>query len=448
MLDTVTNSPDKLQTKTFVDMESLDKAILEKKNIIKNLLQPSKPDMSKYEDLFKEFDAKKIHSSVTRRKLVTELCKLNAEEQEPFYIIDLSQIVKQYLQWEKYLPRVHPFYAVKCNPDYSILRTIQYMGGHFDCASKAEIEVLLNMGVDPKTQIIFANPCKQISHIKYARDVGVSMTTVDNEAELYKIKDHWPTAGVVIRIGVDDSQSLCRFSSKFGASLETCATLIKICKELQLNLIGVSFHVGSGCYDVTSFKKAIHDAYEVFKMAEKEGFNLTLLDIGGGWPGTNDVKPTFQDIAVAIRPILDELFPEGKVKIIAEPGRYFAAASHTMVCNVFAKRHMPENVKLGEPEYLYYINDGLYGSFNCLYFDHAKITIKTVTFGKRSKKKHLCTIFGPTCDALDKIAEKVEMPELEIGDWIYVPKFGAYSTAAASAFNGFKTVKKYFVWRN
>jgi hypothetical protein len=116
MLDTVT--PDKLQTKTFVDMESLDKAILEKKNIIKNLLQPSKPDMSKYEDLFKEFDAKKIHSSVTRRKLVTELCKLNAEEQEPFYIIDLSQIVKQYLQWEKYLPRVHPFYGKslkKCN---------------------------------------------------------------------------------------------------------------------------------------------------------------------------------------------------------------------------------------------------------------------------------------------------------------------------------------------
>jgi ornithine decarboxylase len=152
--------------------------------------------------------------------------------------------------------------------------------------------------------------------------------------------------------------------------------------------------VGSGCYDVTSFKKAIHDAYEVFKMAEEEGFNLTLLDIGGGWSGTNDVKPTFQDIAVAIRPILDELFPEGKVNIIAEPGRYFAAASHTMVCNVFAKRHMPENVKLGEPEYLYYINDGLYGSFNCLYFDHAKITIKTVTFGKRSKKKHLCTIFG------------------------------------------------------
>lgn len=57
MLDTVT--PDKLQTKIFDDMESLDKAILEKKNLIKNLLQPAKPDMSKYEDLFKEFDAKK-----------------------------------------------------------------------------------------------------------------------------------------------------------------------------------------------------------------------------------------------------------------------------------------------------------------------------------------------------------------------------------------------------
>src|SRR5690606_11495114 len=110
---------------------------------------------------------------------------------------------------------------------------------------------------------------------------------------------------------------------------------------------------------------------------------------------------------------------------------------HTMVCNIFSKRKNKVEQGSQEPEFLYYINDGLYGAFNCLFFDHAKIDVKTISSGKE-KKKHLCTIFGPTCDALDRIAEKIYLPELEIGDWIYVPNFGAYTVSAASEFNGFK----------
>lgn len=449
----VLNPPSILENELPKKRNKKKKKKVQQKKVVSNLLNVKQDipaitqDMSKYEDLFKEFDAKPIPRDVSTRRLVTELCKLESDDQEAFYVVDLAQVVKQYLKWQKYLPRVKPYYAVKCNPLKAILRTIQYMGGNYDCASRAEIEQLINIGVDPATQIIFANPCKQISHIKYARDVGVTMTTVDNEAELYKLRNHWPSVGVIIRIGVDDSHSVCRFSSKFGASIDSCPRLIKVCKELDLNLIGVSFHVGSGCYDVTSFVQALENAHSVFKMAEKEGFQLSLLDIGGGWPGTDDVKPTFKDIATGIRQKIDTLFPIDKVKVIAEPGRYFAAASHTMVCSVYAKRHIPKNAKIGEPEFLYYINDGLYGAFNCLYFDHAKINVKTITFGKRSTKKRLCTIFGPTCDALDKVADKIMLPELEIGDWVYVPDFGAYTNAAASSFNGFKTQKIYYVWK-
>lgn len=361
--------------------------------------------------------------------------------EDPFYIVDLSKIVEQYRQWELLLPRVKPFYAVKCNPNPHIMRTIAHLGGGFDCASKAEISEVLALGV-PKEKIIFANPCKQVSHCKFAEDLGLKMVTFDNEAELEKIKKYWPTAEVIMRIITDDSKSVCQFSTKFGAPSPQWMKLIQKAKDLDLNLVGISFHVGSGCGDVNAYITALTNARQIFDMANEVGFNMRVLDIGGGFPGTEDSLLTFPQIANAIREPINELF-EPEVMVIAEPGRYFACASHTLVCNVFAKRQMPSD----EPEYLYYINDGVYQSFNCIFFDHADVQIKTPP-RINTDEKFLCSIYGPTCDALDCIAKKVYMPKLEIGDYLYFPNFGAYTVAAASAFNGFKTCDIHYIWRD
>jgi len=118
------------------------------------------------------------------------------------------------------------------------------------------------------------------------------------------------------------------------------------------------------------FKKRFMMQKKVFETAKEYGFDLSLLDIGGGFPGTSDIKPTFQDIAKTISPLLNELFPKN-VKIIAEPGRYFATSCHTLVCNIFGKK---KNKKENQ-EFLYYVNDGVYNSFSCLYFDHANLNL-------------------------------------------------------------------------
>ncbi len=60
-----------------------------------------------------------------------------------------------------------------------------------------EMKAVLDLGVSPD-RIIYANPCKQISHIKYAAQRGVQLMTFDNEWELFKVKDHFPTAKYVI----------------------------------------------------------------------------------------------------------------------------------------------------------------------------------------------------------------------------------------------------------
>lgn len=374
---------------------------------------------------------------------VVQKCAENFDSEDPFYVVDLGVLVSQFLQWKTLLPRVEPHYAVKCNNSQPLLSVLNALGAGFDCASQVEIESVMSLGMTAD-RIIFANPCKQKSHIKHAATRGIKMVTFDNEDELHKIKAGWPNAEVVLRIITDDSKSICQFSTKFGARLDDCPALIALAKKLDLNLVGVSFHVGSGCLSTESFVKAVESARWVFDEAESQGLQLSLLDVGGGFPGTKDTLP-FEDIAAALGPAIDKMFPS-HVRVIAEPGRYFAAATHALACNLFSKRTI--NNTDGDKEFLYYINDGVYGSFNCIFFDHVDPEVDTLVSRRPDEKQYLSSVFGPTCDALDCIAKRKLLPELDIGDWLYFPNFGAYTVAAASAFNGFTTAKIHYIFRD
>jgi len=384
-------------------------------------------------DVMSKFDVIPFTGSI-EEVISNKLKEEDRDKEEAFYIIDLGAVLRKYDQWVRSLPRVKPFYAIKCNPNTAIVKTLASLGVNFDCASKAEIQQILGSGVEA-SRIIYANPTKMKSHINYAKSCGVELMTFDNKDELNKIAECFPTAKLVLRIITDDSQSVCRFSTKFGAPLPVCSGLLAHAKELGLNVVGISFHVGSGCMSVTSFEQAIRSAYKIFQEAKQIGYNFTMLDLGGGWPGTEDGKVSFTEIANHIRPILDNLFPE-TVEIIAEPGRYFVAESHTLAVNVFAKRVMeqPEEGK----SFLYYVNDGVYQSFNCIFFDHIHPTPLVFEENGRSQQ-YRCTIFGPTCDSMDCISKDIYLPELEVGEWLYFKNMGAYTVAAASPFNGFKS---------
>lgn len=385
-------------------------------------------------DIVNKFEVESFNSTVEEiieNKINTED---GFEKEEALYIIDLGVVLKKYKQWVKYLPRVKPFYAIKCNPNPAIVRTLASLGVNFDCASKQEIQQILGSGIQA-SRIIYANPTKMKSHINFAKGVGVDLMTFDNMAELEKVSECFPDARLVLRIITDDSNSVCKFSTKFGAPMDQTFNLLKRAKELCLNVVGVSFHVGSGCMSTKSFVAAIQSAHRVFKQGEELGYDFKLLDLGGGWPGTDDDGICFTEIADCIRPVLDEYFPP-EVDIIAEPGRYFAAECHTLAVNVFAKRVMPD--ENGGKKFLYYINDGVYQSFNCIFFDH--VHPKPLVFKQNGRtEQYKCTIFGPTCDSMDCIAKDIAMPELEVGEWLYFKNMGAYTTAAASPFNGFKS---------
>jgi len=385
----------------------------------------------------KEF--KRDDSIIDIISTLTEKMKID----DPFFVVDLSTVIDQMNRWKENLGRISPYYAIKCNPDNAIIKLLSMMDIGFDCASMNEISRVLSFDISPG-KIIFANPSKDVNHLKYARREDVDLLTFDCEEELYKIKNYHPNADLIIRIKVDDSNSQCKFSSKFGADLIETMDILKIAKSMKLNIVGVSFHVGSNCESVETYDKAIRDARKVFDKAKEIGIEMTILDIGGGFPGQRGGKIEFEEIAKQVNSSLDNYFNDLDIKIIAEPGRYFVSESHTLVLNVISKKTKIDRDS-GEKSFLYTLNDGIYGSFNCIIFDHSHPEI--LPFNERDGEKYRCTIFGPTCDSVDTISRDCLLPDLAIGEIVYVHNFGAYTKAAASSFNGFSQTSCVYIMR-
>ena len=172
------------------------------------------------------------------------------------------------------------------------------------------------------------------------------MMTFDNTDELYKIARLFPGAKLVVRILTDDSKSLCRLGLKFGAPLVTVPALLAKAKELKLDVIGVSFHVGSGCYDPSAFSDAVMRARSAFDMGKEAGYDFTLLDVGGGFEDA-----TFERMSATIREALDVYFPQrDHIRIIAEPGRYYVANAFSLATNVIARRAPPNAENQGSQD--------------------------------------------------------------------------------------------------
>ncbi|KAI9877495.1 MAG: Ornithine decarboxylase [Pleopsidium flavum] len=392
------------------------------------------------------YDGAKVERKLVRETLRqrvesvdTDVCV--AGEEDAFFVADMGHIYRQHMRWKKNLKRVKPHYAVKCNPDLEVIRLLAALGTGFDCASKAEIEQVLKLGVDP-SRIIYAQPCKTKSYVRFAAEQGVKQMTFDNSDELYKIKALFPDAELFLRIITDDSSSLCRLSSKFGASLDSTQGLLALAKELDLHVVGVSFHVGSGASDPQSFVKAVQDSRVVFDQAAELGFDMRTLDVGGGFSGDS-----FEKMACVLSRALEDYFPP-HIRIIGEPGRYYVSSAFTLACNVIARR------EIGDPatqatSYMLYLNDGVYGNFSSIMFDHQhpvpQILKSAAGFvgdrhGSRWRNHQVTeySIWGPTCDGIDRITESCTFHEvLNVGDWLYFEEMGAYTMCSATRFNGF-----------
>ena len=346
-----------------------------------------------------------------------------------------SRLTSKVNLWQSQLPSVKPFYAVKCNPDPHILHQLYDAGIGFDCASTRELLSVRDLGRSPSDisgRVVYANPCKSERDLQTAAEVGSPTTVVDSVGEVVKLTGY--QGGALVRIAVDDTTSAMPFSSKFGAKMSDVASIAKAAEASGLALRGISFHVGSGCYDGRSYAKAIEDAYKCLVHLAHHGHpQADTIDIGGGYlADQGDFTKKAAHIREAIMKVnMNELDEGNGITWIAEPGRFFATHAFDFFVQVIGK-------KWSGGMWTYTIDDSLYGQFSSILFDHASPTwVRIRESGSAPRKNGAGVIFGRTCDSVDVIAKAEHMEELEVDDWLWFPTMGAYTRATASEFNGF-----------
>jgi len=345
-----------------------------------------------------------------------------------------ARFVQQWGMWRQYMPQIEPFYAVKCNADKKLLQWICGRGGFFDCASAREMYMVSELygGRPPTNSILFANPCKTPQDIEVANLLGVKQVTVDSVEEIVKMDAANYRPEVILRLAVDDTGSSCPFGAKFGAAPAAAAEIACAAKCFDMPVVGLSFHIGSGNDRPIAYNHAIKDCQNVWEELELKGFvgKFKVLDLGGGW---SPKKEIFKEQAEAAQLALR--YGRRPKNLIAEPGRFFAAPCYDLYVRVIGKKP-----KAGGKGWRYTLDESIYGQFSCVPFDHAKPQLGRLKLSPeqhKDRRNSSATLFGRTCDSLDWIANSVAMEELEVGDWLYVPSMGAYTTATSTEFNGF-----------
>ena len=367
-----------------------------------------------------------------------QLQTIAREHGTPLMVIDHEQIRRNYNEFKKHLPKVQAYFAVKANAEPAIIRTLYKAGASFDVASLPEFMLVYEniKHLPPKEQqdfiwdkIIYANPTKPKETLQ-SLDQYKPLVTYDNLAELKKIRQYAPHAGVVLRLRVPNTGSMVELSSKFGCDPGEAVDLILAAFEMGLVVEGISFHVGSQCTNFQNFVQALEMSAAVMKEAASRGREIKILDIGGGFPApyNRHVKP-FSALARKINAEIERLFPKD-IQILAEPGRFLVATAATSVARIIGKA-----VRDGKT--CYYVDDSVYHTFSGIIFDHCQYHFKAFKKGKTE----ICAVFGQTCDALDTISLSETLPELEIEDLVYSENIGAYSSASATWFNGFAPAK-------
>ena len=224
---------------------------------------------------------------------------------------------------------------------------------------------------------------------------------------------------------------------KFGIQPDQVPSLLSAAKALDMDVVGVSFHVGSDCFDASAYHDAIRMARDVFDQGARLGYRMSLLDIGGGFPGDTTRTITLDDIAAVVNASVADFFPpEMGVTVIGEPGQYLVCAAGTLVLSVVSKRRNEPTAEQTEPVRMfahsmiaivttqsqtfdYYLNDGLHGCLHKIVYGwQAKAEV--LTKKPVDAPLYSCTLWGPTCNPADRVAQDLWLPELEIGDNIII----------------------------
>lgn len=353
--------------------------------------------------------------------------------ERPTLVIDRARVAMQYDALSDGLGEASIHYAVKANPEPAIIRLLVEKGSNFDAASRVEIQLCLSQGARPD-QVSFGNTIKKPADIAWAHSVGIDLFAADAEAELDKIAEHAPGARVYIRVIVENCMADWPLTRKFGAAPSSVPALFDYAVALGLKPVGLSFHVGSQTRKAAYWVPVLDQVAELWHAARANGHDLSVLNIGGGFPAFygEDIDAP-RDYAAAVMTHVRARFGEVP-HIMAEPGRGMVAEAGHIAAEVLLVSRKSEN----DLHRWVYLDIGKFSGLAETMDEAIRYQFSTAHDGGETGP---CILAGPSCDSADVLYETrpVQLPTaLKAGDRIVIRNCGAYTTTYASiGFNGF-----------
>ena len=365
----------------------------------------------------------------------TNISEIAGKVKTPFYLYSHATLERHFRVFDEAFRGIDHItcFSMKSNSNGAILKLFSQAGGGVDIVSGGELYRALKAGMSPD-KIVYSGVGKTAEEIEYALEADILMFNAESPQEIIRLNEVAGSIGkkarIAIRVNPDvDPQTHPYISTglkenKFGIDInKSFDEYVKASKMDNIEVTGVSCHIGSQLTRVSPFVDALKKVKELIARLDDSGIKIKNLDLGGGLGVTyNDEKPPLPDeYAAALRENLGGM----GLTLILEPGRVIMANSGILVAKVlYTKANEDKNFTVVDAAMNDLARPSLYGSYH---------SIKPVKMDSTDVIN--MDIVGPICESGDFLAKNREMASLKQGDLIAVMSAGAYGFAMSSTYN-------------
>ncbi|GGO29091.1 diaminopimelate decarboxylase [Deinococcus humi] len=329
----------------------------------------------------------------------------------PLYVYDSAELDAALARVRFAFGTARVYYAMKANPNLSLLRRLNAAGVGFECVSSGELARAEAVGASGR-QILVNGPAK--SGAEYATGGRLGATfVVDREEEVGLLP---PQSRALVRVNpalavsTHDHLATGAVDSKFGVTLEQAPRVLDALRTAGHTPLGLHVHIGSAIRDADDFTAAFGRLSE---LREQTG-PLAVLDAGGGWGLDADLGGIAREAWAAASAFGAELW--------VEPGRYLVARAGTLLTRVVGTKRTGRNFCLVDAGMTELLRPMLYGA------------VHPVTPLWDGLEMESWDIAGPACESGDLLARSVSLPQPTPGGLLAVGEAGAYGAAMSSGY--------------
>lgn len=362
----------------------------------------------------------------------------------PFYAYHRRAMTERVALLRAHLPEeIHLHYAMKANPMPAVVQHMAQLVDGIDVASGHELRVALDTTMRPEC-ISFAGPGKSDAELSSALAAGI-VVNLESEQEMERMARLGQECGLLPKIAVrvnpdfelkSSGMKMSGGPKQFGVDAERVPMMLDRIGALGLDFQGFHIFCGSQNLKATAIQEAHEKTFELaIRLAAYAPSPLRLLNIGGGFgvpyfPGEEPLDlAAVGDNLKRLIPGVKQRLPEAQ--IVIELGRYFVAEAGVYVCRVVDRK-----VSRGQ---VFLITDGGLHHHLAASGNFGQVIRKNypVAIGNKmdAVERETVSVVGPLCTPLDLLADQMELPKGEVGDFVVVFQSGAYGlTASPTAF--------------